>query len=175
MTNVLDGLTAKLSRVPAAYADEAAALFTVIAERNGGLMIRGRYQLTAAEKKRYVYDQGCTLIMEGIPSGFWVWKETGTSAHAIAVRRRHKAKTRGKRRGHGATRGHAPTFTGRPARRKPKPKRPPGRLYGGYGHPVMGPVRHPGTSGRRAWTRTVTEATPKLAQALELALAQAVG
>jgi hypothetical protein len=35
-------------------------------------------------------------------------------------------------------------------------------LYGGYGHPVRGPVRHPGARGARVWDRardaTATEA-----------------
>ena len=168
--NVLSGLSARLTHVPAAYADEAVALFTLIAEKNGGRMM-GRYQLTVAEAKRYVYDEGCTLILYGTPAGFWTWAETGTSAHEIAAKKRRKAAA-GRRRGHGATRGHAPTFTGRPAKRKKKAQRQPGRVYGGYGHPVRR-VRHPGTSGRRAWTKTVDEATPKLTQALELALAQA--
>jgi hypothetical protein len=142
--NVLDGLTARLSRVPAAFADEAAAVFTVAAEHNGGRMM-GRYQLTATERKRYVYDQGCTLIMEGVPSGFWAWRETGTRPHTILPRRRRR---RGSSR--------------------------PRVLYGaGLGHPVAR-VHHPGTRGRRAWTATVDQAAPLIEKALEVALAQAV-
>ena len=171
--NVLSGLSARLTHVPAAYADEAVALFTLIAEKNGGRMM-GRYQLTVAEAKRYVYDEGCTLILYGTPAGFWVWRETGASAHEIGPKRNRPVRkgAGGRRHGHGATLGHAPTFTGRPARKKRKAKRDRGRVYGGYGHPAR-KVRHPGFAGKRAWTRTVDEATPKLTKALELALAQA--
>ena len=173
--NILDGLPERLSTVPARYADEAMAIFQLVAERHGGRMM-GRYQLTIAEAKRYVYDQGCTLIVYGTPAGFWAWRETGAGPHAIAAKGRRKAKTRGTRRGTGgARRGHAPTFTGRSAkRRKGKAKRMPGRLGGGLAHPQRGPVRHPGFAGRKAWTATVAEVTPKLDAGLELALSQAV-
>ena len=174
MTNVLDGLTAKLTHVPARYADEAAAVFTVYAERNGGRML-GRYQLTAAEKKRYVYDEGCTLIMEGVPSGFWTWRETGTRPHEIRAKSRRKAKRKPNPRGHGATRNHRPTYTGRPAKRRRKAKKMPGRLAINGGHPITGGVHHRGSRGKQLWTKTVDEVTPKLDAALQLALSQAAG
>jgi hypothetical protein len=172
--NVLDGLPERLMQVPARYADEAMAIFQTVAEKHGGRMM-GRYQLTIAEAKRYVYDQGCTLIVYGTPAGFWAWRETGAGPHEIRAKGRRKAKTSGRRRGTGgARRGHAPTFTGRRAKRRPKPKAMPGRLGGGLNHPQRGPVRHPGFAGKRAWTATVAEVTPKLDAGLQLALAQAV-
>jgi len=160
--NVLDGLTAAFSRMPAAYATESAKAFKQIAEANGGTMM-GRYQLTAKEKKRYVRDTQCTLIMQGVPAGFWVWKETGTKPHTIAVRTRRRTKGAApkvkvkRRRGRTVGRGKQPA------------------LYGaGWDHPVAGPVQHPGTSGRRAWTRTVAEATPILRRACNQVLFAAV-
>lgn len=173
--NVLAGLPQRVSRIPGAYADEAVALFDVYARRNGGRML-GRYQLKAAERRRYVYPEGMTLIVEGVPSGFWVWRETGTSAHLIGPKPRRKAKTSGRRRGTGgARRGHAPTFTGRRAAKRRKAKKMPGRLGGeGLGHPIAKAVRHPGGSGNRAWSRTVSEVTPKLDASLKLVLGKAV-
>jgi hypothetical protein len=177
VTNVLDGLSARLTNVPAAYADEAAATFQEVAERLGGKMM-GRYQLTIREQRRYVYAEGCTLILYGSPAGFWVWRESGAAAHAITAKPRRKAKTKGQRRGTGGARpGHAPTFTGRRAKRRKgtgRAKRMPGRLGGGLGHPQRGPVQHPGFAGKRAWSRTVAEVTPKLQAGLALVLAQAV-
>jgi len=146
--NLLDGLTAKLSRIPQSYATEAAKVFRTVAEANGGTMM-GRYQLTASEKKRLIRDQGCTLIMKGTPAGFWVWKESGTKPHAIAVRTRRRTGPAGskvkvkRRRGRTVGRGKQPALAG-----------------AGWDHPVAGPVQHPGTAGRRAWSRTVTEARP---------------
>ena len=47
MTNVIEGLEARYENLPADLVDDAIRAFTVIAERNGGRMIRGKYQLTA--------------------------------------------------------------------------------------------------------------------------------
>ena len=173
--NVLHGLPERIARIPEAYADEAVALFDVYARRNGGKML-GRYQLKADEKRRFVYPEGMTLIVAGVPSGFWVWRELGTDPHAIAPKPRRKAKTSGRRRGTGgAQRGHAPTFTGRRAAKRRKPKRMPGRLGGeSFGHPVSKAVRHPGGSGNKAWSRTVAEVTPKLDASLNVLLGKAV-
>lgn len=171
--NVLKGLPARISRIPEAYADEVVALFDTYAQRNGGKML-GRYQLRAGEKRRYVYPEGMTVIVAGVPSGFWVWREVGTGPHAIPAKPRRKAKTSGTRRGTGgARRGHAPTFTGRRAAKKRKPRKMPGRLGGGLGHPQRGPVRHPGGSGNKAWTRTVDEVEPKLDASLKVLLGKA--
>jgi hypothetical protein len=49
----------------------------------------------------------------------------------------------------------------------------PGRLGGGLGHPVA-KVRHPGSAGTKAWTKTVEQVTPKLDAGLAVALSQAV-
>jgi hypothetical protein len=148
VTNALHGLTAALRRLPDSFADEAAELFTDIAERNGGRVMG--YQLTADEKRRYVHAGGVTLIMVGTPAGFWTWRETGAKAHRIAPKRRRRVKGRRKRRG-----GLQP------------------RLGGGVGV-QYGPVRHPGFAGRRLWTRTVEQATSAMAQAAQQALDRAV-
>jgi len=171
--NVIAGLPDRLSRIPEAYATEVVALFDLYAQRNGGKML-GRYQLKAGERKRFVYPEGMTVIVEGVPSGFWVWRETGTSAHEIRPRGRRKAKTSGRRRGTGgARRGHAPTYRGRPAAKARKARKMPGRLGGGLGHPVTRAVHHPGGSGNRAWSRTVTEVMPKLEASLQLLVGKA--
>lgn len=126
--NVITPYLARLSDLPAAYIDEAAATFTRIAERNGGTMM-GRYQLTAAEESRRVTPDGASIMMYGSPAGFWTWKESGASAHTI-----------------------------RPRRKK--------ALAGGLGHPVRGPVRHPGFAGQEAWTRTVAQAEEEISTVL---------
>ena len=160
--NVLDGLSTALARMPASYATEAVKAFKALAEANGGTMM-GRYQLTAKEKKRYVRDTQCTLIMQGVPAGFWVWKETGTKPHTIAVR------------GRGRTKGAAAKVKVKRRRGKTVGRGKQPALYGaGWDHPVAGPVHHPGTSGRRAWTRTVAEAGPVLRQACNQVLYRAV-
>ena len=84
MTNVIEGLSKRIDDVPAELLDDAIRVFTVIAERNGGKMIRGRYQLTAKVAKRYHRPGVAYAWMKGVPSGFWQWKETGTQAHLIA-------------------------------------------------------------------------------------------
>ena len=147
MTNALHGLTARLRRLPDSFADDAAELFTGIAERNGGRIMR--YQLTADEKRRYVHDGGVTLIMAGTPPGFWVWREDGTKPHRIAPKRRRRIRGR-KRRG-----GLAP------------------RLGGGV-RVQYGPVTHPGIRGRKLWTRTVEQGAQAMGEAAQRALDQAV-
>ena len=147
MSNALHGLSARLRRLPDGFADEAAELFTGIAERNGGRIMG--YRLTADEKRRYVHAGGVTLIMAGTPPGFWAWRETGTKPHRIAPKRRRRIRGR-KRRG-----GLRP------------------RLGGGVGV-QYGPVRHPGIAGRQLWTRTVDQATQAMAAAAQAALDEAV-
>ena len=86
--------------------------------------------------------------MEGVPSGFWQWKESGTKAHVIRPKKRRRR--RGKR-----------SF------------KVPGPM-GLPGHPVFGPVTHPGSSGARKWTKTVDEADEAIDALVRRALAKAV-
>ena len=87
--------------------------------------------------------------MEGVPSGFWQWKETGTGAHEIRPKKRRRR--RGKR-----------NFA------------VPGPMGGCLGHPVFGPVMHPGTSGSLKWTKTVDEADEAISDLIRRALEKAV-
>jgi hypothetical protein len=130
VANVIEGLAKRLDNLSAEVADDAVRAFIVIAERNGGTMIGGKYQLTAKVAKRFDRPGSSWVLMEGVPSGFWAWRETGTRPHEI----RPKRKRRGKRS----------TWT-------------PGPMGGGLGHPVWGPVIHPGVPGRMLWTKTCNE------------------
>ena len=109
-------------------------------------MMGGRYQLTAKVAKRYQRPGVAYAWMKGVPSGFWQWKETGTQAHLIAPRK----KRRGRRKGW-----------------KPGP-------LGLPGHPVWGPVQHPGTNGARKWTKTVNEADAAIASIVQRYVDEAV-
>jgi hypothetical protein len=147
--NVIDKVAASLDNLPGDLVGDAVRVFTVIAERHGGRMM-GRYQLTAKPGKMYRRPDSAWVLMEGVPSGFWVWKESGTGAHEIRpkkVRRRRKGK-----------RNFAM----------------PGPMGGGLNHPVFGPVIHPGTTGSRKWTKTVNEADEAIGALIERALAKAV-
>lgn len=86
-TNVLKGLTKTYEDLPGRALDEAIAEFTRIAERHGGRMMR-KYQLTAKPSNRRVEGDIASVTMKGVPSGFWVWRESGTGGHWI---RRKKA------------------------------------------------------------------------------------
>jgi hypothetical protein len=134
VTNGFEGLSKRLDNLPAEVADDAVRAFVVIAERNGGKMMRGKYQLTAKVKKRYDRPGSSWVLMEGVPSGFWTWKEFGTAAHEIRPKKRRRRR-KGKR-----------NFT------------VPGPMGGGLSHPIFGPVIHPGTTGSRAWTKTAAQA-----------------
>lgn len=127
--NVITPYLARMKDLPAAYIDEAVAVFTRIAEHNGGTMM-GRYQLTAVEKSRKVTPDGASVLMYGSPAGFWTWRESGASGHTIRPRRKLA-------------------------------------LAGALGHPVRGPVRHPGFGGQQAWTRTVAQAEEEISDALD--------
>jgi hypothetical protein len=133
MGNVIEGLEARYDELPADLVDDCIRAFTLIAERNGGTMIRGKYQLTAKVKKRFDRKGSSFVIMAGVPSGFWTWKETGTAEHTIKPKKRRRG---GKKR----------------AGWKPGP------LGGDLGHYVWGPVIHKGAKGRLAWTKTVEQA-----------------
>ncbi len=143
MTNVIDGLEARYEKLPAELVDDCIRSFVVIAERNGGKMIRGKYQLTAKVKKRYDRPGSSFVIMAGVPSGFWTWRETGTGEHEIRPRK----KRRGKRA-----------------------RWTPGPMGGDLGHPVWGPVIHPGATGQLAWTKTVNEADEAIGVLIRRAL-----
>jgi len=71
------------------------------------------------------------LRIQGVPVGPWVWATSGTEPHLVGV---------------GRTRPGGRTT----ARRAKKAKYLKGA---GYSHPVRAPVAHPGTSGRRAWSK----------------------
>jgi len=146
--NVIDKVAAGLDTLPTDLVGDAVRVFTVIAERHGGTMIRGKYKLTAKPGKQYRRPDSAWVLMEGVPSGFWVWKQTGTEPHEI----KPKKKRRGKKRGHWK----------------------PGPMGGGLGHPVWGPVMHKGSSGHLAWTKTVREADAAIKALVERALAEAV-
>lgn len=74
-------------------------------------------------------SNGSTCRIQGKPAGPWVWLDSGTSAHLIGVgRSRAAGRSRGKR----------------------------GRIYSpDHEHPVIGPIIHPGSPGKQAWTRVV--------------------
>jgi hypothetical protein len=134
VSNVINGLTVKLDKLPASALREVVKAFTKIAEQEGGRM-KGRYQLTAEASEWQVSAGTASVTMKGTPSGFWVWKETGTRPHTI-----------------------------RPRRKK--------ALAGDLGHPVWGAVHHPGTSGKKAWTKTVERAERELQDTVNAALAK---
>ena len=85
-TNVLEGLTVKLTKLPATALDDVIKTFTKIAEAEGGKV--GRYQLTAEASNRSITQGGASVTMSGTPSGFWVWREQGIRAHMIRPRRK---------------------------------------------------------------------------------------
>ncbi len=145
MTNIIDGLGAKFDHLPAEVIDDAIRTFVVIAERNGGKMIRGKYQLTAKPTQRRVRVGQASVNMKAFPSGFWAWRETGTRPHTIAPRK----KRRGKRKGW-----------------------KPGPMGGSLGHPVWGPVVHPGVPAEYRWTKTVEEANAAISVLVQRALAE---
>jgi len=145
MTNVIDGLSKRLDQLPVEVLEDAIKAFQVIAERHGGKMIRGKYQLTAKPVKRQVRGGVASVLMEGAPSGFWQWKESGTKAHVIRPKSKKRRKRKGKR-----------SFS------------VPGPM-GLPGHPVFGPVTHPGTTGSLKWTKTVDEADEAIGVLLERA------
>lgn len=151
MTNAIEGLEARLNDLPADLVDDAIRVFTTIAERNGGKMIRGKYQLTAKVKKRYNTPGGAWVLMVGVPSGFWTWRETGTASHEI----RPKKRRRGKRS------GWTPGPMG-------------GGLNAAVGHPIWGPVTHPGIAAPLLWTKTCKEADVAIEELTRRALAKAV-
>ena len=95
MTNVIEGLAKRIDNVPVELLDDAIRAFVVIAERNGGKMMGGSYQLTAKVAKRYQRPGVAYAWMKGVPSGFWQWKETGTQAHVIAPRKKSARSTQG--------------------------------------------------------------------------------
>ena len=82
--------------------------------------------------------------MTGVPSGSGRWKESGTGAHEIRPKK--------KRRRKGKRNYSVPGPMGLP------------------GHPVFGPVMHPGTSGSLKWTKTVDEADAAITGLIQRAL-----
>jgi len=95
MTNVVAVLAKRIDDVPVALLGDAIKAFTVIAERNGGKMMGGKYQLTAKPDRIRRRDDEASVVMKGVPSGFWVWKETGTGKHEIRPRKKRKFKVPG--------------------------------------------------------------------------------
>ena len=130
MTNVLQGVTAKLERLPRNVIDDATRRFIDIAEHEGGRV--AGHQLTAEAHQRHVTDGTGAVTMVGTPARFWAWRERGTRAHLI------RAHT------------HEPLALS--------------------GHPVWGPVHHPGTEGRHAWTNTCERAAREIGPLVERAL-----
>ena len=130
MTNVLNGVTAKLERLPATVIDDEIRAFVVTAEHEGG-RVKGQ-QLTAEPRQRHATGDTASVTMVGVPAGFWVWREQGIRPHLIRAR------------------GHEPL-----------------RLPG---HPVWGPIHHPGVRGKQAWTKTVEIAEREIKLASERAL-----
>jgi hypothetical protein len=143
MTNIIKGLAKRIDNVPVELLDDAIKVFVDIAERNGGKMMGGRYQLTAKPDKLRVRGEQASVLMKGVPSGFWVWRETGTGEHTIRPKRRKK-------------RGWKPGPLGLP------------------GHPVWGPVIHPGTAGQLRWTKTVDQAAKAIDDLVERGVEKAV-
>ena len=137
MTNVIDGLSKRLDDLPTDVLEDAITAFKLIAERNGGKMMRGKYQLTAKPGKRRVADGVASVVMEGVPSGFWVWKEFGTKQHEI----RPKAKKRRRRKGKRSFKVPGPMGSARSS----------GVRGGG-----VNPGHHRRGSGRRRWSRPTT-------------------
>ena len=146
MTNVIDGLSKRLDDLPADVVEDAVKAFTLIAERNGGKMMRGKYQLTAKPGRVERRGEMASVMMKGVPSGFWEWKESGTGSHVIRPKKKRRRKGRFK----------VPGPMGLP------------------GHPVFGPVTHPGTTGSLKWTKTVDQADDVIADIVERALQKAV-
>lgn len=130
MTNVLDGIGARIDNLPRDFLDRAIDVFVDIAVARGGTMRfkRKSYALTAKPTKRTVRGDYASVIMQGVPSGFWTWMETGVGEHPIIPRHVKQAGWK------------------------------PGPLAGDLDQPVWGPVIHPGYTGQGRWTRTVVEA-----------------
>jgi hypothetical protein len=122
---------ARLSEVPEPALKAACKAVEKIAAEEGGTVVLGR-------KKRRVKLKAITRIKPsgntitatvwGVPTGPWVWKNTGTGAHQIPKRTPTK---RSPRPMHGDGYGH-------PIQRKQ--------------------ISHPGSGGRNAWRTVVKRA-----------------
>lgn len=86
------------------------------------------------------YDvRGKSVIVRPVPAGAWQIAETGADAHLI-----------GKTTGRGGRKGKTQFLKG-----------------DSYGHPVRGPVAHPGARGSHSWTRARDRAKPDVIKAMK--------
>lgn len=81
MTNVLQGVSAKLERLPATVIDDVTRHFIDIAEHEGGRV--AGVQLTAEPHQRHAAGGSASVTMVGVPARYWAWRERGTRPHLI--------------------------------------------------------------------------------------------
>jgi hypothetical protein len=145
VATTLKGLSLKLDKLPARVVADASARFVVLAEASAARAMHGSNVmsmhtskgrqpavLTVRVKAHDDGPSGARAFLYATPPGVWSWLESGTQPHLIG---------KGKVRGRGAKRKMTNTFLKGAA----------------FEHPVRGPVLHPGTHGKQAWSRAVAE------------------
>jgi hypothetical protein len=152
--STLKGLSAKLEKLPGRVVADATAQFVAIAEASAAralhgtnvmnMHVRRRGAATGSRNPRTIPVRMTVRVklhgeaaqawayLHAFPPGPWAWIESGTTAHLIG---------KGKIRGRGLKRKMAAQYV----------------MGGGFDHPVRGPVLHPGSRGKQAWTRAVVE------------------
>jgi hypothetical protein len=114
----------------------------------GGVTRRGRTtKLKAITRIKNRGSNDAEATVYGVPTGPWVWANTGTRGHTIAPRRRG----RGRRATTGFLKG------------------------AGYPHPYGKPVRHPGTGGKGAWRKVVAQAETEVPKVFLAAARKVMG
>lgn len=155
----------ELERVPTAALIAAAKLTKDVARAE--LVRAGRPRVRVWSRRRRsrrtvrlravdtlkVEATGANLRVQGVPVGPWVWANEGTGAHLV---------------GAGTTKATGRT-TAQRVRRDVR------YLSGrGYGHPVRGPLYHPGARGASVWRRVVARSEPLIVDAFADAVREAV-
>lgn len=129
---------ARLAEIPEpALAAACKAVEEIAFTEGGSVVVRGRrYKLKAITRIKRGGNT-ITATVWGTPTGFWVWKNTGTSAHLIPKRP--------------------------PTAKNPRPMHGGGYAHPIQRKQIM----HPGTGGRGAWRKVVARAERIVPETIE--------
>jgi len=140
-----------LANVPEAAIQDAAELVEAIAKQNGGSVTinrkhkHRRYQLFAVTEYRRDGERAVGATVFGTPTGFWVWKTSGTKGGYNIPKRKPRQ-------------GSSRYLYG-----------------SGYAHPVRGQIKRKGrVSGHRAWDKVRDRAEREVPQVFIQAVHDAV-
>lgn len=136
----LEGAARKIAVLPRRIVEDAAARFDEVARETASRAVGGALQIHGRRNRRPTVKLKTYTRLEGSgstarafvrpsPLGIWVWLESGTAEHEIGARKA--------RRGGGSS-------------RTAKYLKAPGAA-----HPIRAPITHPGSPGKRVWTRAI--------------------